>query len=112
MEYGLPEGTTHLKLTKTNYPAWAECTKSYMQARGYWNVVDGSYPKPSTETKDGKTIKPHDSDVQKWRMADRRAWCDITALCRHEDSWTGKKETAKELWERLERTKKPRASAK
>ena len=112
MEYNIPRGTRHLFLKDNNYLAWAISVKSYMIARGYGNVIEGSYPKPKTEMKDGKAVEPLDSEVNEWEMADRRAWCDIASLCNEADWMWYKPETAKELWDRLERTKKPRKTTR
>ena len=104
MAYKLPRGATPIpQLTDTNYRTWAIYVKNYLRAQGYWDVVDG-----------GPTTQALTPEAKKWDMGDARAWLDIVAGLSEADAIlpSYKEETARELWERLERTKKPRGRAR
>ncbi|KAA6410316.1 MAG: hypothetical protein FRX48_05737 [Lasallia pustulata] len=103
MDYKLPRGATPIpQLNDTNYRTWAIYVKNYLRAQGYWDVVDGG------------TTQALTPEGKKWDMADARAWLAIAACCSEADAIlpSYKEESARELWERLERTKKPRGSAR
>ena len=77
-------------------------------ARGHWKVVDRMYPKPITILVDGKEMQGFKNAMEKWEAVDRKAWMDIVSVCTQADATHYTDETAAELWDRLENTKKPK----
>ena len=109
-KWELPTGPNTLKLDDNNYLEWSRYVQSMLEAKNRWKVVEGTYMEPKAKMVNGKEVLPSEEEVTEWRVADRRSWGDLTRYCNPSDYSFYKKETAKELWDRLEKTKKPKGN--
>lgn len=113
MAYSEPKATNALKLNDHNYIQWAVQVKSFLVARGHWRIVNGRYKRPIKRYingKDGEETEESLEEEEDWQKMDQKAWYDIKAFCEPADAIFYKAETAREFWNHLEKTKKPKGT--
>ncbi|KAA6413812.1 MAG: hypothetical protein FRX48_02174 [Lasallia pustulata] len=103
MDYEVPRTMKLVQLDETNYHQWAIEMEGYLHSRRLWKYVSGTAKKPSDNASE--------DDKEDWEVNNWKAWTEIIATCPITFQKQLKKESPKELWDRLQKRNKPKGTA-
>lgn len=103
MDYEVPRTMKLVQLDETNYHQWAIEMEGYLHSRRLWKYVSGTAKKPSDNASE--------DDKEDWEVNNWKAWTEIIATCPITFRKQSKKESPKELWDRLQKRNKPKGTA-